>query len=169
MFTVLPRPSAQVFESLIPHCLRVDAAAPQLSVSSATLYIALHPLFTTHDNSSGGIPLDTSAALFHVISRSASTIIDHFAQLNEDNTIISIWMAADRVLEAGIVWAIYSMSQRGVALVGDHSLLAMGAGLVMRPTMKVSTLLMSFAARCKSVSAYVDAWDTLVELLWNML
>jgi hypothetical protein len=34
---------------------------------------------------------------------------------------------------------------------------------------KVSTLLASFAARWKDGSAYVDAWETLVELLWSMV
>ena len=64
-----------------------------LSFFSATLYLALYPLFTTSEVSYDRVVNDPSLALFHVIARSVSTVIDNFVHLHESNRIISIWMA----------------------------------------------------------------------------
>lgn len=168
-FTISPRPSEQFFESLIPLSLQVDLSFSDISIPSATLYLALHPLFTNQGIFSNPTPLNPPSRLFHVIARSARTLIDHFAQLNENNRIISIWMAAERVLEAGLVWAAYLISQRSSSPTGEHSFLSIGTGVAMGAILKVSSLLASFAARWKGGSSFVDAWETFVELLWNLI
>ena len=155
-FTTSPSSSERLFESLIPPPLRVVSTSSGISMSSATLYTALHPLFTSSDVCAGPILDDQSSRLFHIIANSAIVIIDHFARLNEDNKIISIWMAAERVLEAGLVWATYLMSQRNLTPSGEHYFPPLGSRATMGPVLKVSSLLASFTARWKSGSAYVD-------------
>ena len=78
-------------------------------------------------------------------------------------------MAAERVLESGVVWATYLMSQRRAMPTGEPRFSSTGIRVAMGPVLKVSTLLASFAALWKGASAYVDAWETFVELLWNVL
>jgi hypothetical protein len=39
----------------------------------------------------------------------------------------------------------------------------------MSPVFKVSTVIASFVARWKNGLAYAQAWETFVELLWNMI
>lgn len=96
-------------------------------------------------------------------------MIDHFTKLNQRQMIISLWMAAERVLEAGAVWAAYLMHQRRVSGRGPQGVAAMATDLAFAPIVKVSSLLASFAARWRPGSTYVDNWETLVELLWKMV
>jgi hypothetical protein len=168
-FTIFPRPSEQFFESLIPLSLQVDEMRSDITIHSATLYVALHPIFTTLDIISNGVLYNPLSRLFHVVAHSARTVIDHFARLNESNSIISLWMAAERVLEAGLVWAAYLMSQRKASPTGEHCFVSMGTGIAMGVLMKVSSLLVSFAARWQAGSSFVDAWETFIELVWNTL
>ncbi|KAL2400734.1 hypothetical protein ABEF92_004968 [Exophiala dermatitidis] len=100
---------------------------------------------------------------------SAAVMIDHFTKLNQRQMIISLWMAAERVLEAGAVWAAYLMHQRRVSGRGPQGVAAMATDLAFAPIVKVSSLLASFAARWRPGSTYVDNWETLVELLWKMV
>lgn len=110
---------------------------------------------------------DRSARLFHIIAPSASAIIDHFVRLNEDNSVIGIWMAAERVLEAGLIKATYLLSRpHTTPTTGDHRL---GPKAYMSPILKGSTLLGSFTGRWKSGSAYINAWETFGDFIWNMV
>ncbi|KAH8680691.1 hypothetical protein BX600DRAFT_444917 [Xylariales sp. PMI_506] len=168
-FTISPRPPEQFFENLIPLSLQVDIMSSDIHLRSARLYLALHPLFTHQDVLSNMALPNQGSRLFQIIARSAHTMIDHYARLNETNKIISIWMAAERVLEAGLVWAAYLISHRNSSPMGEHCFLSMGTGLAMSAILKVSALLASFAARWKEGAAFVDAWGTFVELLWNMI
>ncbi|KAJ8103421.1 hypothetical protein POJ06DRAFT_241829 [Lipomyces tetrasporus] len=81
--------------------------------------------------------------------------INHFSQLNNYNRIISLWIAAERVLECGSLWA-FSLT----------SLLRMITRVAMSPILKVSNLLASFAARWNGCVAYVDSWETLLGRHW---
>lgn len=140
-----------------------------ISIQSARLYTALHPLFSKSDLGSRGM-LDVPASrLFHIVAHSASTLIDHFARLNEDDKIISLWMTAEPIFEAGLLWASYLVNQRYSALPESRPFHTMGTKIAMSSVMKVSTLLASFAARWKSGRVYADAWETLTELLWSMV
>ncbi|KAL2397772.1 hypothetical protein ABEF93_004583 [Exophiala dermatitidis] len=100
---------------------------------------------------------------------SAAVMIDHFTKLNQRQMIISLWMAAERVIEAGAVWAAYLMHKRRVSGRGPQGVAAMATDLAFAPIVKVSSLLASFAARWRPGSTYVDNWETLVELLWKMV
>ncbi|KEF57729.1 uncharacterized protein A1O9_05648 [Exophiala aquamarina CBS 119918] len=149
--THFPLQSEDFFESLIPLHLQVRLTTSDISIYSATLYLALHPIFTTSD----------------IVACSASAIIDHFARLNEDKKIISISMAASQVLEAGLVWATYLMCRHQTAQAG--SFYAMEPRLALGPILKVSALISSFVARWESGAVYAEAWETFVQLLWNMV
>ena len=162
-------PDGNVLEQLVPMPLQINSATSTISIHSATLYTALHPLLTKLESSTGGPQLGGSSRLFHVIPQSASVVIDHFAQLNEEHKIISIWMAAERVLEAGLVWAAYLISQNSTTLPGHRITSIMGTRIAMGPLIKVSTLLASFAARWKSGSVHANSWETLMDQLWDML
>ncbi|CZR64477.1 uncharacterized protein PAC_14375 [Phialocephala subalpina] len=168
-FQGCPNPSKEFLESLIPPTLQVSSQYSDTSMSLAILYIALHPLFTDSDLWCGGTLDEPSSKLFGIIANSASTFIDRYAQLNGSSKIISLWMAAEKLLEAGGIWAAYVIHGRRTALPGERFFADMAMSVAMGPTMKVSSLLASFAARWKSGSAYVDAWECLIELLWNML
>ncbi|KAH8691389.1 hypothetical protein BGW36DRAFT_438990 [Talaromyces proteolyticus] len=162
--------SERLFEKLIPRPLQIDSIDSDIDIQSATLYAALHPLFTTTNVWSTGKLEGHSFRLFHIIARSAATIITHIAYLNEKNKIISIWMAAERVLELGVVWAAYLLYQKTTTTSSEkHIYSNMGMSTAISPILKVSALLASFNARWKRGSAYVAVWETFVELLWNML
>jgi len=165
--TQFPLQSEDFFESLIPFPFQVTSATSGLSIQSAILYLALHPIFTTPDVISSGSLNMSNSRLFQIISRSAVAIIDHFARLNEDKRIISISMAASQVLEAGLVWATYLVCRHQTAQAG--SFYAMEKRVALDPVLKVSTLIASFVARWESGATYAEAWETFVQLLWNMI
>ncbi|KIV91136.1 hypothetical protein PV10_05712 [Exophiala mesophila] len=161
----------EVLESLIPGPLQVTAFPSTISIDSARLYIALHPLFTASDAfyqpNSGAFP----SRLFHIVGNSACTIINHYALLNEETKIICVWMAAEQVLEAGLVWAVYIMSQRqstSTAFGGSQPVLQLSPSVIMDPIIKVSTLLASFTARWRNGSTYARSWEIFVQMFWGM-
>ncbi|KAL2433859.1 hypothetical protein ABEF95_011393 [Exophiala dermatitidis] len=163
-------PTETYLENLIPTFLQVTSLDSEISAHSATLYVALHPLFTHPDSFAGsGIFSNPSPRIIHLIAKSSAAMIDHFTKLNQRHMIISLWMAAERVLEAGAVWAAYLMHQRRASGRGPQGVAAMATDLAFAPIVKVSSLLASFAARWKPGSTYVDNWETLVELLWKMV
>ena len=166
--TVSANLSEDVLESLIPQPMQIYSTTSDMSLNSARLYLALHPLFTRSELFGGGMHDTSSSRLFYIIAGSASRIIDHFAELDEDNQIISIFMAAEQVFEAGLVWAA-SLPTRYKNVAVGHQLTATEISSEMAPIMKVSSLLASFAARWKHGTVYVTAWKIFTELLWNML
>lgn len=149
-----------------------------IALNSAILYNALHPLFTSNlkvpSGSSQTSSLNdvSSTGLLRIIAKSASVMIDRFARLNDEDRIMSFWLTAEQVLEAGAVWASSFMTDsRGRTAAGDHGGISSSNGMreAMGPILKVSALLASFAARWKAGSAYVDTWEAFVELFCNML
>ncbi|EXJ75646.1 uncharacterized protein A1O5_00153 [Cladophialophora psammophila CBS 110553] len=168
--TTVPVPTETFLEALIPYPLQVKSLGSEIDLSSATLYTALNPLFTDPDRFAGvGILNMASPRVVHVIAKSASVIIDHFTLLNEKNSIISIWLAAERVLEAGTVWAASLVHQQRWAGPRPQHLSATGTDVALSPIVKVSSLLASFAARWKAGSVYVSTWEIVVESLWKMV
>ena len=167
-FTVSASLSEDVLESLIPQPLQIHSTTSDMSLNSARLYTALHPLFTRSELFGSGMPNARSSRLFYIIAGSASRIIDHFAELDKDNKIVSIFIAAEQVCEAGLVWAA-SLPTRNKNAAVEHQLAAKDISSAMAPIVKVSSLLASFAARWKHGTAYVTAWKSFVELLWSML
>ncbi|KIW98492.1 uncharacterized protein Z519_00153 [Cladophialophora bantiana CBS 173.52] len=168
--TTVPVPTETFLEALIPFPLQVMSLGSEINLSSATLYTALNPLFTDPDRFAGGGILNmASPRMAHIIAKSASIIIDHFNLLNEKNSIISIWLAAERVLEAGTVWAASLVHQQRLAGLRPQHLSATGTDVTLGPIVKVSGLLASFAARWKVGSVYVSTWEIVVESLWKMV
>ncbi|KAK4940315.1 hypothetical protein LTR10_019531 [Elasticomyces elasticus] len=161
--------SEGTLENLIPVTLQVSSVNSGMSVQSATLYIALHPPITRlalfDPRAVNGLP----SRLLQIVAKSASTLIDHFARLNEGNKIISIFMASEKVLEAGLVWSTYLLSHQAAITAGYQLPSRMSTKVMMSPIMRVSALLASFAGRWKHGPAYVRAWEALVELLWNII
>lgn len=96
-------------------------------------------------------------------------MIDYFVQLDKSHKIISIWMAAERVFEAGVIWVAYLSRQRNVTPMREDHITSIGTNIAASPILKVSTLLASIAARWKRGLVYVNTWETLVQLLWNIL
>lgn len=168
-FTAVPRTSPDILESLLLLPMEIDAITPMINIHSATLYLSFHPLFTTSEMHSSG-PLDSqSSRLLHIVAHSATVVISHFAKLNDENRVISVWMAAERVLEAGLVWAYYLMHQRRTAATVGHTFSSLSTRAAVSPILKVCTLLASFTARWKNGLAYMESWEIFVELLWNMV
>ncbi|KAK5053051.1 hypothetical protein LTR84_002025 [Exophiala bonariae] len=157
----------EFFESLIPFRFRVVSTSSQISIHSAMLYLTLHPIYTTSDAFSCISANVPTSRLFQIVAQSAATIIDHFTHLNEDKKILSVCMAAAQVLEAGFIWAAYLISANQPAQNGP--LFAMEKSVALSPILKVSALLASFVARWESGSVYTEAWETFVQLLWNMI
>ena len=167
--TILPHLSAQVLERLIPLPLQVALPGSEGDISSAMLYLVLHPLFTTSEIISGK-SLDTiSLRLFCIVANSARIVIDHLADLHHSHRIISLWMATERLFEGGLVWAAFLVSQSHASRRGGQDIPHMDRGTAMGPLLKVSSLLASFSMACKDGGAYVDAWEAFLELLWHML
>lgn len=169
--TTLPPPSAKYVENVIPLPLQIYSIESNISIASASLYTCLHPIFTSCDIWSFNLTNDPYLSqLLHIIAKSASTVIDHHAKLNDDNKIISLWIAAERIMECGSLWAFFLIRQRRqLPPTVNYRLANMPTRDAMAPILKVSTLLASFAARWPGCTAYVDSWETLVEMLWSML
>jgi hypothetical protein len=100
--THFPRPSEDFFENLMPLGLQVRSISSGISIQSAMLYLAPHPLFTTSEAFSTRTFNVLHSRLFQIVAHSASAIIDHFAYLNENDMIVSVCMAAEQVIEAGM-------------------------------------------------------------------
>jgi hypothetical protein len=79
-------------------------------------------------------------------------------------------MAAERILESGLVWSIYLIVQRmSAAKTRGLTVENMETRTVMEPILKVSSLLASFTGRWKAASIYAEAWEILADLLWKMV
>jgi hypothetical protein len=138
--------------------------------SSARLYIALHPILTNPGHSSAGGVLDAAwSRLAAVVAKSALTIIEHVVRQNKSNMVIAISQTSNQILEAGVVWAYCLLLQKLSKLSITHTLPARGTRGQLSPVIQVSRLLTSFAARWKPGSVYVDAWNTVLELIWHLV
>jgi hypothetical protein len=173
-FQLSPRPSEELFERLIPLHMQIGSVETGMSIHSAMLYLSLHPLFTSFEDLSRSVLVGSSlpppSPLFHIIAHSAYAVLDHFSLLNQQNRIISIAMAAERILESGLVWSIYLIVQRmSTAKTRGLTVENMETRTAMEPILKVSSLLASFTGRWKAASIYVEAWEILVDLLWKMV
>jgi hypothetical protein len=165
-----PRPSIEHLEQLIPLELRISRGAPSIDHSSAMLYIALHPIFT--DQMSGlfsGQHVDRGAAdLLKVIAQSASAVIDSFVLLQRENRILSVWRSAERVLEAGAVWAAYLLFLKRSQL--TNSIIPYSSTITsLLPLWKCSNLLGSFAERWKEGAMCSQVWEIFLTLLLGVL
>lgn len=167
-FDAAAAPSEAYLEAQIPHALQVNSASTDISLPSAVLYLSLHPLLTNLDMfSHAEIISGLSSRMLLLIITSASIVIDHFTQLNNRNSIISIWLSAERVLIAGAVWVASLIHQKHSAAHNTPSIAA--TSTLMNPIVKVSSLLASFAARWKAAESYVTAWNVLVDILWQII
>lgn len=169
---ISPLPPQERFESLIPSNLQISAGSAKsiISTQSAEVYIALHPLFTSRGlEIFSDYPLQQAAMnLLHIIGNSACTIIGGYAQRWKQSKIISIWMAAERVLEAGAVWATYLMIMRRKQT-SSGGLSSIGMKAVMKTLTSCSALLVGFAERWKEGAVYVEIWEIFLSLLWGIL
>lgn len=168
-----PIPSEHILESLIPVPLQVleappltrartaDTASPLMSVQSASLYIALHPVVITPDVILKGEVESPPSRLFQLSAAAACVLLNEFTRQNPRHRIVSLWMSAERIIEAGIVWVLYVLAQQ------HHQ--PLDVGTAMRPILQVSSLLSSFASRWTTGTAYAEAWDMLVDLMWGIL
>lgn len=168
-----PQPPHHLLESLIPVPLQIlavppltrarlaDTTTPLMSLQSAQLYIALHPVVIAPNMIAKEEALPPPSRLFQIAAASAYVLLNEYARQNPRHRIASLWMAVERIVEAGIVWVLYVLAQQQQQ--------PLDIGTAMRPILQVSALLASFAARWKAGTAYVDAWDALVELMWGIL
>ncbi|CAK7209917.1 hypothetical protein SBRCBS47491_000606 [Sporothrix bragantina] len=169
-----PPPPDHILESLIPAPLqiisppqlsraRLSDSTPLISVQSATLYLALYPSPASVLSSAANdlaVP-PAPSRLFQMAAASAYVILNEFHRQNGHgrHRIVSLWMSAERIVEAGIVWALYVLS---------HPQPPLDVGTAMRPIVQTSSLLASFAARWTAGRAHSEAWDAVVELMWGM-
>lgn len=165
---MIPRPPLDALERTLPDTLRANADA-EMSIDSARLYLALHPIFTDVDVCSGPVHDSSSSRLLLLIATAASVVIEHYKRLNQENRILSLAMAADHVFEAGCVWTAYLMSWRNGLTSIDSYTSDTSIRYIMEPIRQVSALLSSFMARWTGGSAYIRAWDALLDLLWPMI
>lgn len=165
--TALPIRDRVLLETQIPLQLRITSSELDIGIPSATLYLALHPLLTDPILATRSDLLSwPEPRLVHAITASASVIIDHIAQLNENNAIISIWMTIEQVMVAGAVWIaglLHRKANAGSQLQDSFTT----TDVALDPVMKVSTLLASFAARWHPASSYVTLWNAVVESMWQ--
>lgn len=165
---MVPGPSPSDMEFILPDALRAYTDA-EMTGDSAPLYLALHPLFTDADVCSAPILEGKSSRLLFLIATAASVVIEQYKQCNRENRILSIVMATEHVFEAGCVWTAYLMYWRnGLTNIGSYTS-DTSTRYVMEPIQQVSALLSSFLARWPGGSAYLRAWEALLDLLWPMM
>lgn len=102
------------------------------------------------------------------MAESASTVLDIYFQQNRDHKLTSIWLSAERALEAGAVWGAYIIIL-GRSQTTSDGLFSISTSRVMGPLQKCSTLLASFAERWTDGSIYLEVWETFLSLLWDVL
>ena len=167
-FDTVAAPSEAYLEAQIPLSLRITSFESTISLPSAILYLALHPLLTKLDMCIASEGMSRlSPRIVHLITTSAVVIIDHFTQLNENNLIISMWLGAERVLMGGAVWVSGLLHQKHLSGASPQGMLSTGTAL--SPVMKITSLLASFAARWKAGSAYMTIWNDVVDLLLQVI
>jgi hypothetical protein len=169
-FSASPMPSEAYFIDLIPPELRVNSGEGDIPLSSARLYLALRGRFTSDIrdiNPDGTLPR-CSSTLLRVIARSASTIIDSIAYDNTHQKLVSLWMAAERLMEAAIVWGSYLTILKQTEN-SSGGILAIGLPTAMNPILQCSTVLASFAGRWKKGGIYMKVWEAYVSLLWGII
>ncbi|KIV96491.1 hypothetical protein PV10_00353 [Exophiala mesophila] len=179
----IPRLSATSLEDFIPNPYRLDSTRVMdhktISPETATLYMALHPLFTTlnlNPTAASSSSLlsgvnevsPSSSQMLKSIAMSACALIDHFTLLNDEGQVLSLWLTAGRTLEAGALWVFYLVRRRITLDTGQDGG-SLTASEAVSPLLKVSALLASFAARWSPGVAYANSWQALVDLLWGML
>jgi hypothetical protein len=169
-FTITPVPHQTYFENIIPRHLQVASTDTDIGIQSAMLYVSLHPLFTTSPAEIfSERSLDRiSPELLKIVADSASTVLDIYFQQNRDHKLTSIWLSAERVLEAGAVWGAYIIILGRSQTMSD-GLFSISTSRVMGPLQKCSTLLVSFAERWTDGSIYLEVWETFLSLLWDVL
>jgi hypothetical protein len=171
-------PSQASSVALVPSQYRsvLEDSGAGLDIASAKVYLALHPLFTSRPEiislfSSTERPIlcldKPYVKLINTIARSAALIIETFAQSNKDLKIISLWVAAERILEAGVVWATYLTIVHTQIL--DGGLSGLGWSTAMAPLHKCTSLLTSIAQRWRGGTIYPEVWDTFLSLFWGIL
>ncbi|KAK8164121.1 hypothetical protein IWX90DRAFT_249915 [Phyllosticta citrichinensis] len=156
--------SVDVESRLIPVCLQIDTESgwENMSLGQAQVYLTLHPLFT----SPGAGTHCCSQSLLLKIAMAAAAFIMHTHKLNRERRVISIWVSAENVMQAGAAWAAYLMlrSQRDSPL-HDHHIPNLVGLPAIEPIVKCSSILSSFAERWKCGRRYCQAWDAFADLL----
>ncbi len=160
--------SEESLENHIPKDFRVHPGSTHLNLSSATLYMALHPLFTSKDSTRASeiISSKESMQLCRTIANSAVAIIEHLSYLNKDRKLINMWTSTEEVFGAGAVLASYIIHLRQSGSMADISL-SISTSSAMDPLLKCATLLSSFAERWKGAKIYVQLWEALLILAWE--
>ncbi|KAK7523030.1 uncharacterized protein IWZ02DRAFT_260707 [Phyllosticta citriasiana] len=156
--------SPDVETRLIPACLRInsESAWGNVSLGQAQVYLTLHPLFT----SPGAGTHCCSTNLLSKIALAAAAFIMHTHKLNKERRVISIWVSAENVIQAGAAWAAYLMlhSQRDSPL-HDYHILNLADLPAIEPIVKCSSILASFAERWKGGRRYCQAWEAFADML----
>jgi hypothetical protein len=165
-----PVPHHSYFENLIPWHLQIASTDKVIGIQSAMIYISLHPLFTASPAAIfSGRPSDQiPSELLKIVADSSRTILDAYFQRNREHKLTSIWLSAERVLEAGAVWGAYVIFLKRSQTTSD-GLFSISTNCVMDPIQKCSTLLASFAERWTEGSVYLEVWETFLSLLWDVL
>lgn len=169
-----PRPSQERLEHLIPLQLRVlRSDKGPIPFSSATIYLALHPVFTDYLSDLCSDHTSTtqiiSTGLLEIIAASASVVIDRYVQLQEEHMLLSVWIAAERVLEAGAVWATYLLIVKEMQTDDDANSACGNTKKSMLPLWKCGNLLTSCAERWKGGRVYCKVWETFLSMISHVL
>lgn len=168
-----PRPSQEHLEQIISPQLRVlHSSNFPIPLSSATIYLALHPTFTDHLSNlfSGHIPTTQiiSTDLLETIAASASVVIDGYFQLQKEHMLLSVWIAAERVLEAGAVWATYLLLKK-MQTDEDTTSACSDIKKSLLPLLKCGNLLTAYAERWKRGELYRKVWDAFQSMILEVL
>ncbi|KAK8237093.1 hypothetical protein HDK77DRAFT_307152 [Phyllosticta capitalensis] len=160
-----PKDVSVDMESSIPACLRInlESGPSDVSLGQAQVYLTLHPLFTSPG---AGIHC-CSPDLLSKIALAAAAFITHTHKLNKERRVVSIWVTAENVLQAGAAWAAYLMlhSQRDSPLHDYHVPKPIDKIPPMEPIVRCSSLLASFAERWKGGRRFCQAWEAFTDLL----
>ena len=163
-------PSETYLEMLIPSSLRVPDSESDISLASAKLYLALHPLITdTERFIAAHITNMPSARIAHIIAKSACVIINHYTRMDHKHMIVSIWLTAERIFEAGLVSAFSIINQKKLSRVGEPNNYTATYNDKLQPIFLVTNLLASFSRRWKAGLVYIETWNAIAGIVVKML
>lgn len=100
--------------SSIPDRYRIGEAA-EMPFATALIYLFMHPIFTA-DLAwlvSTEHQLPCSTMLLDKVAHASKVVIEDIAARNQPLEILCVWIECERLLQAGLIWAIFVLHKHG--------------------------------------------------------
>lgn len=107
--------------SSIPDRYRIGEAA-EMPFATALIYMSMHPIFTADLAWLGSTEyrLPCSSLLLDKVAHASKIVIEQIAARNQRLEILCVWIECERLLQAGLLWAIFVLHKHGSPVLLAH-------------------------------------------------